>query len=334
MNKHNFHYSSLDLLRGISGYGVAICHFYAFLHSNIFFEYMSFLFVEFFFVLSGYVLYPQLMKVFENNKNLLNFYLRRWLRTIPLYVICLLMISLIFGKIISLDFVKYLFFLQDLKPEFLEESYYPIVWSLSIEEFFYLFFPIVLIICKKDLIKKLIILFVALLVLKFFYVEHFDLKFIRTGTFIRFDAILLGFLSRYFFEKIEKNKILFIFFSFTLFLFLYNQEWFLVNKSENIVKISLIILMQLISISALYFLISIEKSFVISKIKIFSSLISKQTYSVYLTHMIFIYVFLNLELNGYIEFIFYIFGLFATSSFLYYFVEKPILNKRPKLKYD
>ena len=212
MNKQNYHYSSLDLLRGISGYGVAICHFYAFLYSNIFFEYMSFLFVEFFFVLSGYVLYPQLMKVFENNKNLLNFYLRRWLRTIPLYVICLLMISLIFGKIISLDFVKYLFFLQDLKPEFLEESYYPIVWSLSIEEFFYLLFPIVLIICKKDLIKKLIVLFIALLVLKFFYVEYFDLKFMRTGTFIRFDAILLGFLSRYFFEKIEKNKILFIFF--------------------------------------------------------------------------------------------------------------------------
>ena len=48
MNKQNYHYSSLDLLRGISGYGVAICHFYAFLYSNIFFEYMSFLFVEFF----------------------------------------------------------------------------------------------------------------------------------------------------------------------------------------------------------------------------------------------------------------------------------------------
>ena len=334
MNKQNYHYSSLDLLRGISGYGVAICHFYAFLYSNIFFEYMSFLFVEFFFVLSGYVLYPQLMKVFENNKNLLNFYLRRWLRTIPLYVICLLMISLIFGKIISLDFVKYLFFLQDLKPEFLEESYYPIVWSLSIEEFFYLLFPIVLIICKKDLIKKLIVLFIALLVLKFFYVEYFDLKFMRTGTFIRFDAILLGFLSRYFFEKIEKNKILFIFFSISLFLFLYNQEWFLENKSENIVKLSLIILMQLISISALYFLISIEKLSVIKKIKIFSSLISKQTYSVYLTHMIFIYVFLNLELNGFIEFVFYMFGLFATSSFLYYFVEEPILKNRPKLKYD
>ena len=103
------------------------------------------------------------------------------------------------------------------------------------------------------------------------------------------------FLSRYFFEKIEKNKILFIFFSISLFLFLYNQEWFLENKSENIVKLSLIILMQLISISALYFLISIEKLSVIKKIKIFSSLISKQTYSVYLTHMIFIYVFLNLS---------------------------------------
>ena len=90
--------------------------------------------------------------------------------------------------------------------------------------------------------------------------------------------------------------------------------------------------MQLISISALYFLIS-RKVIVIKKLKFFFTNF-KQTYSVYLTHMIFIYVFLNLELNGFIEFVFYMFGLFATSSFLYYFVEEPILKNRPKLKYD
>ena len=42
------HYYGLDLLRGISGYGVAICHFYAFIYANEILEYLSFIFVEFF----------------------------------------------------------------------------------------------------------------------------------------------------------------------------------------------------------------------------------------------------------------------------------------------
>ena len=89
--KNNYnHFYGLDLLRGISGYGVAICHFYAFIFENIFLEYLSFVFVEFFFVLSGFVLYPQLIKIFENKKNMFIFYKRRWLRTIPLYLICLI----------------------------------------------------------------------------------------------------------------------------------------------------------------------------------------------------------------------------------------------------
>ena len=37
MDFNNKHYHSLDLLRGISGYGVAICHFHAFVHQSTFF---------------------------------------------------------------------------------------------------------------------------------------------------------------------------------------------------------------------------------------------------------------------------------------------------------
>ena len=136
--------------------------------------------------------------------------------------ICNLLINDIFNfwQNNKLRLCKIFIFPSRLKtPEFLEESYYPIVWSLSLRSFFYLLFPIVLIICKKDLIKKLIVLFIALLVLKFFYVEYFDLKFMRTGTFIRFDAILFGFLSRYFLKKLKKIKF-YLFFSISLSFFL------------------------------------------------------------------------------------------------------------------
>ena len=96
----NKHFYGLDLLRGISGYGVAICHFYAFVYQNVFLEYLSFIFVEFFFVLSGFVLFPQLLKILDNKKNLVIFYKRRWLRTLPLYFICLVIISIMFNKIL------------------------------------------------------------------------------------------------------------------------------------------------------------------------------------------------------------------------------------------
>ena len=66
--------SSLDLFRRIAGYGVGICHFYYYLYDLNNFQFYSIFFVEFFFVLSGFVLYPQLLKVInilgETVKNL------------------------------------------------------------------------------------------------------------------------------------------------------------------------------------------------------------------------------------------------------------------------
>jgi len=47
------HFHSLDLFRGFCGYGVAFCHLQAFVYKNVQMEYLSLLFVEFFFVLSG-----------------------------------------------------------------------------------------------------------------------------------------------------------------------------------------------------------------------------------------------------------------------------------------
>ena len=73
MNEKKYFYS-LDLFRGFCGYGVAFCHLQAFVFKNSQIEYLSLLFVEFFFILSGFVLYPQLMKILENKDNLFIFY--------------------------------------------------------------------------------------------------------------------------------------------------------------------------------------------------------------------------------------------------------------------
>jgi len=324
------HYYGLDLLRGISGYGVAVCHFYAFIYNNIFFEYLSFIFVEFFFVLSGFVLYPQLLKIIENKKNLLIFYKRRWLRTLPLYFICLIIISLMFNKMLTLDFLKYFLFIQDIVPGFLETSYFPVVWSLSIEEFFYLLFPIFLILInKKNFIKKINYFFLLIFLIKIFFIDNFDSNFLRTGTFFRFDAILLGFILRHIYLEINfyQSMILTLIF---LFLYLFFQDFLLVNKDQMLVKFSFLILLQLLSSSVLIFFLNMENFTRFKFIKKFLSVVSSQTYSVYLTHMIFIYFLIDLKITSSSKLIVFLFLLVFTSTISYYFFEKPILKTRPK----
>ena len=326
----NKHFYGLDLLRGISGYGVAVCHFYAFIYQNVFLEYLSFIFVEFFFVLSGFVLFPQLLAVLENKKNLVIFYKRRWLRTLPLYFICLVIISIMFNKLFTQDFFKYFFFLQDFFPNFLDVSYYPVVWSLSIEEFFYLLFPIFLLFSnKKNFLKNCTYLFLFLIFIKLFFVNHFDTYFLRTGTLLRFDAILLGFLMRYIYLKFDfkQSAILSL---ILIFLYISLKDTILLNKDLFFIKLSFILLLQLFSAIILIFFCKLEflSNFLI--FKKLSLIVSRQTYSVYLTHMIFIYFLKDLNTNSLIKFIVYLVLLIAISSLSYYFIEKPILKTRPK----
>ena len=72
------------------------------------------------------------------------FYIRRWIRTLPIFFIALISFSIIFHKF-DYDTLKYLFFIQKIYPDFLTSDYMAIAWSLSIEEWFYLLFPIFLV---------------------------------------------------------------------------------------------------------------------------------------------------------------------------------------------
>jgi len=333
MNNTN-HLYSLDLLRGFSGYGVAYCHLNAFLYNNSNYEYYSLLFVEFFFILIGLFLYPQLIKVLNNKKNLMIFYKRRWIRTLPLYVIFLLLVSSIFDANFTNDFFKYLFFVQKISPNFLSNDYYPVAWSLSIEEFFYLFFPlIILLMGKKNIILKTIILFISLITLKVFFADMVNSNFFRTGTFFRFDAILLGFILRYFHDKLFKIKYFsFLLLLFSLYFFNYFKDTILGQEEVFFIKVLFVLFLQVISCLVLNSFFIFEYLINFNLFKKFSTLVSRQTYSVYLMHIILIYLFEKLNLDTSYTLIFYMFLLFSISTFVYYFIERPLLKMRPKLQ--
>jgi peptidoglycan/LPS O-acetylase OafA/YrhL len=73
MSKNLNYLSSLNFFRALSGFGVCISHYFFYMKGIFFFEFLSFIFVEFFFILSGFVLTPQLIKIY-NRENLKFFF--------------------------------------------------------------------------------------------------------------------------------------------------------------------------------------------------------------------------------------------------------------------
>ena len=190
MNKIK-HLNSLNFFRAISGFGVCISHYLFYMNNIVIFEYLSLIFVEFFFILSGYVLTPQLLKI-NNFKNLKIFWYRRWIRTLPLFIICLITFSILHMKF-DLDTAKYLFLIQNIYPNFLDTNYISVLWSLSIEEYFYIFFPILLLFFNKtNFFKISIIVIIAYFCLNFLFSFYLQASDLRTNTILRLDSIAYG----------------------------------------------------------------------------------------------------------------------------------------------
>ena len=333
MNNNLNNISSLDFFRGVAGYGVAICHFYYYLHGLDNFQIYSIFFVEFFFVLSGFVLYPQLQKVYNNAGNIKIFYLRRWIRTIPPYLLALVCFSILFSKYDS-DTLKYLFFIQKISPNFVNFDYFSVAWSLSVEEFFYFIFPIFLILFNKRKFVYILILFILLIyILKIIYLFlDTNVEFYRIGTFLRLDAIAFGVLTRIYLEKIKNNYVNI----FSLILIAAVLNYFFIDiKNLNIIDSFLIVLLtQFFSINMIIIFINFNKLIQNKKIEIFFSLLAKQTYSIYLFHFVVIYFISvnNLLLNNQLIFIFYLIFLFLFSTIFYYIFEKGFIESRPTYK--
>ena len=208
--------------------------------------------VEFFFVLSGFLVgglfYKQTIKV-----NLFRFWMLRFLRTYPPYIIALLLSYFAVFHSRNEHFnIGYLIFIQNFYTSI---PYFKISWSLCIEEHFYIAFPFFIIISEKILTKRILQLYfwIFLCVLPSIFRWNFgssslvDFGYYETASFFRFEGIAMGCLLsflvyrlklKFHFPALIKFGIVLFFFSMlfinvvfkNLFL-IYTLGYFLLNGS-------------------------------------------------------------------------------------------------------
>ena len=125
---------------------------------------------------------------------------------------------------------------------------------------------------------------------------------------------------------------------FSAIFIVFTMKYFLLNlENLSIFKLFLfIILVQCFSINMIIIFVNFNKIIANKFLVNFFSLLSKQTYSVYLFHFFIIHMFSQSTflLNSKLILIFYLISLFLFSSVCYYVFEKSIVENRPKYNFN
>lgn len=174
--------------------------------------------VTVFFVLSGFLVGGLFIKTIEQNglsiQTILNFWKRRWYRTLPNYFLVLILLCVL-NVLLNPDFAihsvsKYFLFAQNIFSE--HPPFFPEAWSLSVEEWFYVLLPLSIVFTailpgfrfKHQLALILITVIVGVTVFRYYKynnvgVENFkewNLLF-RKQVITRLDSIMYGVVGAY-----------------------------------------------------------------------------------------------------------------------------------------
>lgn len=227
-----------DMLRGVGilivlyGHGRSKIPYFP--EFNNFISVLGFWLMDLFFVQSGFLIGMILIKMYEreqtfNWKTSYNFWIRRWFRTLPNYYFVLFLTTILWAifehkyMFLKLKYIAYLLFFQSaITPTapFLEES-----WTLCIEEWFYLLFPILLLVgnwllvslkllpknIKWNVFVSILILIFCPMILRVFIQakQTFDWLDITRMTFFRLDIIGYGILMawiKFYYKSFFLNK--------------------------------------------------------------------------------------------------------------------------------
>jgi hypothetical protein len=329
------YYKHIDSLRGISILAIL------FYHLKFDFATGGFLGVDIFFTISGYLITSIIFNKINDNKfELLNFYIKRIRRILPVLLITLIIVSLISIKVLlpseldevnksvisNLVFVPNIFFWKTTGYFAEQNELKPLLhtWSLGVEIQFYILFPIFIFFLKKKL-KILKILIFILFFLSLFACYNFSNVFPSANFYLfptRVWEILLGSI----FYIVQP--------------FLVKNDNLRINNSLSLVGIAMILGSLLFfnthyQLPNLYSLIptlgtgltiiytkegTVGEKILSSKILGFLGLLS---FSIYLFHYVIISFLSHLSINN----LFFVYLVtFIISIFSYKFIETPFRN--------
>lgn len=317
---------------------------------------ISFLFgffgVEFFFVLSGVLIGDILIEAFGSQnvtQNLKRFAVRRWLRTVPLYLLSLLIYW--FGNLLvpvvtqGVPWWKYIFFLQNFYK--VQPMFFGVSWSLSIEEWFYVLFPLCLFLLKKifrlnvrNLFFTAIILFAILfLLMRWEAFGHYHFSFyegVRKIAFFRLDSVAFGVLAAYglhFFRNVVLQYKVQLCLGGILLLLLNQYLIFRNNYSDLRYFNTWYYTVLGLSLAAIFPVLQSWRNFG-NPVGRLVAIISKISYSLYLIHWL-VFKFLQLPyfygVPGVAKFILFFIISFLLAAFTYRSIEVPIMKYRNRI---
>jgi peptidoglycan/LPS O-acetylase OafA/YrhL len=231
LDNRNF---GLDLLRFLAIILVLIAHtlmaFYDSPRTHPFELYSGVLGVDLFFVLSGFLIGTILIKIHDKTTittfaNVKSFWIRRWFRTLPNFLLVFAIYLIVF-RLYHLYIPYYklplcLVFLQNCFST--NPGFYGVCWSLSVEEWFYLTFPLILLLYQRiapknkqtSILLTIVTFLVGCLLMRILWMRvdyrGWDEGF-RKQMPLRLDSISVGVLVatiKYYYEKAwfgNKNK--------------------------------------------------------------------------------------------------------------------------------
>ncbi len=184
--------------------------------------------VELFFVLSGFLIGKIIKNLVgsDSGRWVFSFWIRRWFRTLPCYFLFLLLNILWFyylNTTLPEKLYYYPIFAQNLAWE--HPDFFPEAWSLSVEEWFYLLFPLVTVVLVKCKLRPVsaylasgafLLIFSTMLRFVCVFIEpslNWD-SGIRKVVIFRFDSLMFGIYLSWFIgyvNSINQRRLSFLF---------------------------------------------------------------------------------------------------------------------------
>jgi peptidoglycan/LPS O-acetylase OafA/YrhL len=163
--------------------------------------------VEIFFVLSGFLIGDILIRSLQEQgatpATLGTFWMKRWFRTLPNYVFFLLFHLVCFVAVsaqLPPNWYLYPFFLQNFTHP--NNGFFSESWSLAVEEWFYLLFPLLAIVINgsaklnlRALLAAVLFFLIVPFILRCFACRVWDLQTVRMIVPLRLDTMMYGVMA-------------------------------------------------------------------------------------------------------------------------------------------